>query len=68
MSTNNSLKRQLTKSISIEVIPVDGSKEINERVWAINWFNFKRKWLYNLYNLLASKYVVQVGGQLLFNG
>ncbi len=68
MPTNNSLNRQLTKSISIEIVPVDGRSKMNERVWAINWFDFKHKWLYNLYNRLASKYVVQVGGQLLFKG
>ena len=68
MGDNNSLKRQLTKSISIEVIPVNGKLEITNRVWAINWFNYKSKWLYTLYNKLAAKFVIRVGGQLLFKG
>jgi len=68
MEDNNSLKRQLTKSISIEIIPVKGEVEINSRVWAINWFNYKSKWLYSLYNRLAAKFVIRMGGQLLFKG
>ena len=68
MPNNNSLTRQLTETISIELIPANNSSELEGRIWAINWFDHKRKWLYNLYNKLASKYVVQVGGELHFKG
>jgi len=68
MEQNNSLKRQLNKSISVEIIPTNKAFELTERIWAINWFDYKSKWLYTLYNKLAAKYVIQVGGQLLFKG
>lgn len=62
------LKRNLTDKVSVEILPVDSEKDLHERVWAINWFNYKRKWLYTLYNRLAAKHVIQVGGRLLFKG
>ena len=62
------LKRDLTKTISVEIIPV-GQGDINtDRIWAINWFNYRNKWLYTLYNRLAAPHVIKVGGQLLFKG
>jgi uncharacterized protein (DUF1330 family) len=64
----NPLKRELTKTISVEIIPA-GQGDINtDRIWAINWFNYRRKWLYSLYNRLAAPHVIRVGGQLLFKG
>lgn len=68
MEENNSLKRQLTKSISVEIIPANGALELTERIWAINWFDYKSKWLYTLYNRLAAKFVIKMGGQLLLKG
>ncbi|MGB3466962.1 MAG: hypothetical protein WBA74_16905, partial [Cyclobacteriaceae bacterium] len=32
-------------------------------VYAINWFNTKRKWLYRFYNLLALRSVLSVGAK-----
>jgi len=64
----NPLKRELTKTIDVEIIPI-GRGDINtDRIWAINWFNYKKKWLYKLYNRLAAPHVIRVGGQLLFKG
>lgn len=64
----NPLKRDLTKTISVEIIPV-GKGDVNtDRIWAINWFNYRRKWLYTLYNRFAAPHVIRVGGQLLFKG
>jgi uncharacterized protein (DUF1330 family) len=37
-------------------------------VYAINWFNTNRLWLYNFYNLLASVSVKKVGGKAFFKG
>lgn len=68
METKKPLHRQLTKKIAIEIVPTDNDFEIEDRIWAINWFDLKVKWMYSLYNRLASKYVMQVGGQLFFKG
>ena len=62
------LKRELTKTISVEIIPVGKGDIGTERIWAINWFDYKTKWLYSLYNKLVAPHVIQVGGQLLFKG
>ena len=64
----NPLKRDLTKTISVEIIPVGQGDIITDRIWAINWFNYRKKWLYGLYNRLAAPHVIKVGGQLLFKG
>ena len=64
----NQLKKDLTKTVSVEIIPVGQGDVKTDRIWAINWFNYKKKWLYTLYNRLAAPHVVKVGGQLLFKG
>lgn len=63
-----SLKRKITDKITIDIVPVNSSVDLQQRVWAINWFNYKKKWLYTLYNRLAVRNVIKVGGQLLFKG
>ena len=37
-------------------------------VFAINWFNLKSSFFYNLYSLLATKYVIKASGKLIFKG
>jgi uncharacterized protein (DUF1330 family) len=64
----NPLKRNLTKTISVEIIPAGRGNLATDRIWAINWFNYKIKWLYTLYNLLAAPHVIKMGGRLLFKG
>jgi hypothetical protein len=64
----NPLKRDITKTMAVEIIPAGSGDLTTERVWAINWFNYKSKWLYSLYNRLAAPHVINVGGQLLFKG
>lgn len=57
------LKTKITNSTYIYI---DTLKEpINEekRVYAINWFNTRSLWMYNLYNFLASSQVEKVGGR-----
>ena len=64
----NPLRRDLTKTISVEIIPLGNGDVKTDRIWAINWFNYKKKWLYSFYNRLAAPHVIRVGGQLLFKG
>jgi len=64
----NPLSKKLTKTITVEIVPTTQGNIEEDRIWAINWFNYKQKWLYSLYNRLASPYVIKVGGQLLFKG
>jgi uncharacterized protein (DUF1330 family) len=64
----NPLRRDLTKTFSVEIIPFGNGDVKTDRIWVINWFNYKKKWLYSLYNRLAAPHVIRVGGQLLFKG
>jgi uncharacterized protein (DUF1330 family) len=68
MTNTNSLKRTLTDKISVEIVPADSQLAMDGQVWAINWFNYQARWLYNLYTLLAARFVVKVGGRLIFKG
>ena len=65
MTTNNSLRQKLTATQSIEIVPQAGLTKWPSPMWAINWFNQKRPWLYTLYTLLAAHYVGKAGARLL---
>jgi uncharacterized protein (DUF1330 family) len=47
---------------------VDKKYSLDERFYAINWFNTKALWLYNFYNFLATSQVKKVGGHGVFKG
>ena len=64
----NPLKIDLTKTIAVEIIPVGQGDVTTDRIWVINWFNYRKEWLYSLYNKLAAPHVIKVGGKLLFKG
>ena len=64
----NHLRRDLTKTIAVEIVPEGEGDILTDRIWAIYWFNYKKKWLYTLYNRLAAPHVIKVGGELLFKG
>jgi uncharacterized protein (DUF1330 family) len=64
----NSLTQEITKTIKVEIVSTNKEDISNERIWAINWFNYKQEWLYSLYNRLATPSVIKVGGELLFKG
>jgi hypothetical protein len=71
MSTDNiekKLRAQISKTKSVHIQGIDNSSEILTPVYAINWFNTKRLWLYNIYNLLAGLSVKKVSGQGFFKG
>ena len=58
----------INKSTSISIVACGADINLDSKVWAINWFDTKRKWLYNIYTAIASRFVVQVGGRLCFKG
>ena len=65
-----SIEISATDKICIEPVsdnivkPFDASAS----VFAVNWFNLKSSFFYNLYSLLASKYVRKVSGKVHFKG
>ncbi|MEP3477775.1 MAG: hypothetical protein ABJZ55_00865 [Fuerstiella sp.] len=62
------MERQITKGTKIVLEPVDDSADLTEPLFAINWFNTRANWLYNLYNLIAARSVFRVGAAPFFKG
>jgi len=61
--------RKLNKSTKIHIRPVTEQIVLeNHALCAINWFNLKRNWMYDLYNQCVASRLAKVGGQLLFKG
>jgi uncharacterized protein (DUF1330 family) len=54
-----------TEVLVASTIPDD---VIEGPVYATNWFNLNRPWLYNVYAKLAFSHVVKVGARVLFKG
>ncbi|MEM7550962.1 MAG: hypothetical protein AAF363_14860 [Bacteroidota bacterium] len=52
----------------VVVSPANESTELDRPLYAINWFNLKRLWMYNLYNLLVASHLKKVNGKALYKG
>ncbi len=48
--------------------PADQLSNPGRPIYAVNWFDLKRPWLYNLYGLLAIPHVRKVDGRVHFKG
>lgn len=68
MENTPQIDLDVNKSTSISIIATREDVDFNTAVWAVNWFDTKRKWLYNLYTAMASRFVIKVGGSLCFKG
>jgi len=62
------MERQITRGTKIVLEPVDVSSDLTEPLFAINWFNTRAMWLYNLYNAIAARSVFRVGASVFFKG
>lgn len=70
MKTTDSkfLEIKIDKKISVFIQAVKNTVEFDRPVFAINWFNTRWLWLYNIYNFLALRSVVKVQGKPFFKG
>lgn len=66
--SNTSKSVQVTKDLEVSIISAGPGYGLNDPVWAINWFDVKSKWLYDFYNLLVIRHVINVGGRPHFKG
>ena len=64
----NEIKCNVTKSINVFIKAKDESVDLNQPLYAVNWFSSKIAWVYHLYNMLASRSVKKVGGEGFFKG
>lgn len=59
-----SLSVSISKNIEVSIQSNDGNSfDEQQPVYAINWFDTKRAWLYKIYGLLAVRTVLKVGGR-----
>ncbi|MDA2910832.1 hypothetical protein MYX04_07875 [Nitrospiraceae bacterium AH_259_D15_M11_P09] len=62
------MTRQITRGTKIVFEAVHDKDALTNPLFAINWFNTRSLWLYNIYNKLASRSLFRVGGKVLFKG
>lgn len=60
-----SISVNITKNIEVSITSKENDTPFNEQqpVYAVNWFNTKRAWLYQAYSLLAIRSVLKIGGR-----
>ncbi|MEP2023780.1 MAG: hypothetical protein ABJH98_03780 [Reichenbachiella sp.] len=68
MSNNKIVSQNLTKKLKGSVISAHRSTQLEDPIFAINWFNLKRIWLYELYNRLVIGQLKSIGGSPIFKG
>ena len=57
-----SITAKITSSIRIHITALRSDFNVDQPVYALNWFNSRQLWLYNFYNLLAARSVLKIGG------
>ena len=62
------MERQITSGTKILLDPASDTIDGTTPLFAINWFNTRVLWLYNLYNLIASRSVFKIGAKVFFKG
>ena len=62
------MQRQITRGTKIVLEAVHDDDALTSPLFAINWFNTRSLWLYNIYNKIASRSLSRVGGKVLFKG
>jgi len=62
------LSIRINEKTEVLISPVVAGDMIEGPIYATNWFNLKRPWLYKAYAKLAYPHVVKAGGMVLFKG
>ena len=62
------LSTSISKTEKVLVKPVVEHFDEHADMCAINWFNLQTPWMYQLYGLIASRFVRKVSGRLFFKG
>ncbi len=64
----NKIICKVTQSTQVLIKAKGDNIDLNQPLYAVNWFSTKRAWMYNLYNFLASKSLKKIGGKAFFKG
>lgn len=62
------LRVKINDKTSVYIKSADKDVPLASPVYAVNWFNTRRLWLYNTYNMAAVGTVTKVGGKAIFKG
>ncbi|MEO9802884.1 MAG: hypothetical protein ABJF04_06535 [Reichenbachiella sp.] len=68
MSLDKIISKKIAANLTASVISADPSTDLEQQLWAINWFDLKRKWVYDLYNQLVFSHVKKIGATPIFKG
>ena len=66
--SQTSITEAVSSNMEISIISTSPEFNLEDPIWAINWFDLKSKWLYDFYNLLAFPHVNAVGARPFFKG
>lgn len=67
-SLSEDITCKVTGSLNILIKGYGDGENLNEPLYAVNWFSAKMEWMYHVYNYLASRSVAKVGGGAFFKG
>lgn len=62
----NLLTKKITDKVEASVVAAKSGADLEQPIWAINWFDLKSSWMYNLYTKLSIGDVRFAGGEPLF--
>ena len=66
MPNYSEIRGRVTKKIDVLIRANQEGIDLNQQLYAINWFSTKVEWLYHFYNLLAVRSVIKIGGRAFF--
>jgi len=65
---DNQKSVQLTSKNTVSIIAAAPNVDLNSEIYAVNWFDLKRPWLYEFYSQMAYPHVEEVDGRIHFKG
>lgn len=68
MNQNKIVTAKIAKKTSASVISAHPDARLDQALWAINWFDLRRGWLYDLYNRIAFSHFRNIGAYPIFKG
>ena len=66
MNSTPEIRAKVTSNVDVLIKAIRPDVNLDEPLYAINWFSTKVEWIYHLYNLLAVRSVRNIGGRAFF--
>lgn len=68
MNQDKIVTQELGTKLKASIISAHPEARLDQPLWAINWFDLKRAWLYELYNQIVISHVRNIGAYPIFKG